>query len=213
MNGKARVQAIAAIVVLVFAGGIWLSGGSLHVQWLRFYSAAVFVATAGLATWDLLLWRYVPFQLIKRVPRNLRGTWQGTLTTQWEDPSSGTAPEPKPVYLVIRQTFTSVSVTMFTDESRSHSSLGRVWSIDDQTKLDYMYLNRPDNSLEDKSRIHHGSTSLYVSGRPAVRLRGHYWTDRNSKGELDLGKRVKQFAEDIDSAQILFKGSQQDKAA
>jgi SMODS-associating 2TM, beta-strand rich effector domain len=204
MSGKTRVQAVAAIVVLVFAGGIWWSGGGLHPQWLRFYSAAVFLATTLLATWDLLLWRYWPFQLIRGVPRNVRGTWQGTLTTQWKDPASGVTPAPKSAYLVVRQTFTSVSVTMFTDESRSHSSLGRVWSADDQTTLDYMYLNGPDNSLEHRSRIHHGSTSLYVTGRPATRLRGHYWTDRDSRGELDLGKRSKKFAEDVDSAETLF---------
>jgi SMODS-associating 2TM, beta-strand rich effector domain len=203
--GKVRVQAIAAIVVLVFAGGIWWSGGSLHAQWLRFYSAAVFVATAVLAAWDQFLWRFCPFQSITGVPRNLRGTWIGALTTEWKDPSTGVIPPPKPAYLVVRQTFTSVSVKLFTDESRSQSSLGRVWSADSQTTLDYMYLNRPDNSLEHRSRMHHGSTSLYVTGRPASRLKGHYWTDRDSKGELDFNRRSKKLAEDFESAQILFR--------
>jgi hypothetical protein len=201
---KARVQVVAAIVVLVFAGGIWWTGGALHSQWLRFYSAAVFIATLALAAWDRVLWRYWPFQTIKGMPRNLRGTWRGTLTSQWEDPETGGKPAPKLVFLVVRQTFTSVSVTMFTDESRSHSSLGRVWSADEQSTLDYMYLNRPDNSIEQRSRMHHGSTSLYVTGRPASRLKGHYWTDRDSRGELDLPNRARQHADDYDSAAKLF---------
>lgn len=204
MSGKARVQVIAAVVVLVFAGGIWLTGGSLHAQWLRFYGAAVVVTTLVLGLWDRFLWRLAPIQRISNVPRDLRGTWKGTLTSFWEDPETGIPPAPKPAYLVIRQSATSVSVTMHTDESRSHSSLGRVTSTNALSELDYMYLNQPESRIEYRSRMHVGSTSLDITGRPATRLKGRYWTNRDSRGELDFPMRVRGFADDYDSSAALF---------
>lgn len=206
MKGKTRVQVVAALVVLVFAIGIWRSGGGAKFQWLRFYTVAVLVATAALGFWDRFLWHVLPLQKFKVVPRDVRGTWRGTLTSQWEDPTTGQSPAPKPVYLVIRQTFATVHVTMLTDESRSHSSLGRVSAGEDLPSLEYMYLNRPDNALEHRSRRHGGSTSLDVIGNPANRMTGHYWTDRDSRGDVEFDGRVRKYADDYASAESLFAG-------
>ena len=191
-------------MVLVFAGGIWLTGGKLEEQWLRFYGAAVFIAVLILGLWEQYLWHLPPFQRLKGVSRDLRGTWKGTLTSFWKSPETGVSPPPKPAYLVIRQTATSVSVTQFTDESRSSSSLGKVTKDDAGISLVYMYLNRPDNSVEHRSRMHHGSTALNSTGLPATRLKGHYWTDRDSRGELDFKQRTKALADDYDEAETLF---------
>jgi hypothetical protein len=204
LTGKSRIQIVAAVVVLVFAGGIWLTGGKLEEQWLRFYGAAVFVAIIVLGFWDRFLWHVRSFQKLKETPRDLRGTWRGTLTSFWIDPETQKSPPPKPAYLVIRQTASSISVTQFTDESRSGSSLGAVTNEADGGSLVYMYLNRPDNRYEHRSRMHHGSTALDITGSPATRLRGRYWTDRDSRGELDFGQRVKAYADDYDTAKSLF---------
>ena len=202
--GRSRIQVVAAIVVLVFAGGIWLTGGKLEEQWLRFYGAAVFVAVLVLGLWEQFLWHLKPCQRFKSVPRDLRGTWKGILTSFWEDPVTKQSPAPKPAYLVIRQTASSVLVTQFTDESRSTSSLGMVTQDGDGTSLVYMYLNSPDSRVEHRSRMHHGSTALNVTGPSATRLKGRYWTDRDSRGELDFGKRVASLADDYDQAVKLF---------
>jgi hypothetical protein len=93
---------------------------------------------------------------------------------------------------------------MLTDESESRSSLGRVSKGSAEVSLDYMYLNTPDNSIQDRSRIHHGSTSLKVSGKPATRLRGHYWTDRDSRGELNFTARNPKLADDYVTAEGIF---------
>ena len=204
MTRRTTAQVIVAVVLLVFGGGIWLTGGELHPQWLRFYSAAVLIATAVLGLWDRVLWHLGPAQRVQAVPRDLRGTWKGTLTSFWQDPGTGTSPPSKPAYLVVRQSATSVSATLLTDESRSHSSLGEVAGTEAGTSLIYMYLNIPASRHEHRSRIHHGSTSLDVIGRPATRLTGHYWTDRDSRGELDFVERTKHLADDYDSAQQLF---------
>lgn len=207
MTPKTRVQIVAAVVVGVFALGIWRSGGGAHLGWLRFYSIAVVAATAVLGAWDRFLWHVPLVQRLNFVPRDLRGTWSGTLTSHWVDPSTGSSPPPKPAYLVVRQTFGSIDVLMFTNESRSHSTLGSVEAKDGLPGLDYMYFNRPDNKVEIRSRRHSGSTALDVVGRPVTRMTGHYWTDRDTRGELEFVERVRKSADDYESAEALFVSS------
>jgi len=201
---RTAVKIVAAVMIAVFAVGTLLNGETPKASWLRYYSIAVFVVGALWATWDRCLWRWNLLQRFNFVPPNVRGTWQGELRSEWVNPDTGAKNEPKTAYLVIHQTFSSVRITLLTDESRSESSLARVTRTDYSRSLDYMYINNPDLGVEHRSRSHHGSTSLSVTGAPATRLRGRYWTDRDSKGELDLADRISQFADDHQQAHELF---------
>jgi len=204
MSRRITIQTVAAVVVAVFALGLWTSGDPVKPVWLRYYALAVLVAGIVLTAWDRWIWRISSLQRFEFVPSVISGTWKGLLVSAWVDPVTGSPPPPKSVYLVIRQTFSSVSVMLLTNESRSRSTLARVGRVDGVSSLDYMYINRPDNSVEHRSRMHHGSTSLDVSGSPATRLRGRYWTDRDSRGELDFKERVADLASDFSDAEGLF---------
>lgn len=204
MNHRLLIRYVATVVVVVFAIGIWATGGDLDVGWLHFFAAAVFVATVLLWLWETVLWKLRPAQRIRGVPRHVSGTWKGVLESFWIDPETGKHPSPKPAYLVVRQTASTVSVILLTDESKSASSLGVVSSGDGVASLVYMYLNRPDNKFEHRSRMHHGSTSLDITGLPPTRLRGRYWTDRDSRGELDFKERRDQKVDDFEQAVALF---------
>ncbi len=204
MKRSILIRFVAGVVVLVAMGGTWLSAGVVNLGWLRYFSGAVFIATALLGLWDAWIWRWPLVQRIPGVPPNLRGTWQGVLTSFWIDPATGKRPDPKTVYLVVRQTASLVSARLLTNESRSSSSLGAVATVDHSSELIYMYLNRPNVSVEHRSRMHHGSTALDVTGKPATRLRGRYWTDRDSKGELDFISRRARLVDDFDSAVAEF---------
>jgi len=201
------IRLVATVVVIVFALGIWATGGKPDLGWLRFYSAAVLIATALLWLWETLLWKIRPAQHFRAVPRDVSGTWKGTLESLWKASETGTSPARMAAYLVVRQTASTVSVVLLTNESRSASSLGSVSTGLDTPTLDYMYLNRPDPRFENQSRMHHGSTQLDITGQPATRLRGRYWTDRNSRGELDFVERTKHKADDFEQAASLFKPS------
>src|SRR6266568_5813824 len=179
MNRRLLVQVVTAVVVLVFAIGIWSTGGPLKPAWLRFFSAAVVVATAVLGVWDRWLWRLSLVQRIPRVPRDVRGTWRGTLTSLWTDPATQRRPEPKTVFLVVRQSDSELTVVLLTDESSSRSSLANLADDGMGVTLAYMYLNRPHPRVEHRSRMHNGSVFLEITGRPATRIRGRYWTDRD----------------------------------
>src|SRR5690606_23975887 len=144
---------IAAIVVIVFAIGIWSTGDAVNPAWLRFFSLAVLVATAALGIWDRWLWGLSIAQRLPNVPRDLRGTWRGTLTSFWEDPETRRRPSPKTAFLVIRQTASQTSVVLLTDESSSKSSLATVMDDGVGASLAYMYLNRPDSRVEHRSRM------------------------------------------------------------
>jgi hypothetical protein len=204
MTQRLTIRVIAGIVVVVFVIGTWLKSRQLDLGWLKYFAVAVFAATIILALWDVWLWQVPIVQRIPGVPRSVRGTWKGTLTSFWIDPSTGNVQPPKTVYLVIRQTATLISVRLLTDESRSASSLGRISEIDGAFVLAYLYLNRPEMRVEHRSRMHHGSAVLDISGLPAKRLKGRYWTDRDSKGELDFLERRNRLADDYAGAANLF---------
>ena len=204
MKNRVMIQVVVTVVVSVFGIGIWSIGGHPQFAWLRFFSVAVLVATAVLWLWDRVLWKTTLAQKFSATPRDVSGTWRGTLESSWINPETGKKQRPKAAYLVIRQTASSVSVILLTDESKSVSSLGTVSGAAGVRSLDYMYLNKPQVKVEDRSRMHHGSTSLDISGDPPTRLRGRYWTDRDTKGELDFFARDKRRVESFDEAAAVF---------
>ncbi len=198
------VRYVAVVVVAVFGIGILATGDEVQVEWLRFFAFATLVASLGLLSWEHVLWRLPLTQRIPQVPRNIRGTWRGQLVSHWVNPETGNRIEPKTLYLVIRQTASTLIVTLITDESKSKSSSAALDRSDGQWALAYMYLNKPNMAVEHRSRMHHGSTLLELSGSPVARLTGRYWTDRDSKGELELTDRNAQIVDDYDSARRLF---------
>lgn len=204
MKQSIAIRTVAAIVVVVFVVGTWITSGKLDLVWPRYFSAAVLVATIAFGLWDTWIWRQPLAQRLPGVTRCIRGTWKGTLTSFWVNPETNQSPPPKTVYLIIRQTATLMSVRLLTDESASSSSLSQVLSVDGSYTLEYLYLNKPEMHVEHRSRMHHGSAVLDVSGSPANRLKGRYWTDRDSKGELDFTEHTNKLADDFENAARLF---------
>lgn len=203
MTQKALVQFVATTVVLVFAVGIILSGDRLNSSWLSYYSYAVTAATIALALWNKWIWRWTWVQKLPHVPRSLRGTWHGTLTSACLNPE-GQSPPPKPVFLVVRQSATTVSAVLLTEESSSRSTMANLAEDEIGAALSYIYLNRPKINVEHRSRIHNGSAFLEVSGRPANQLHGRYWTDRDTRGEFNFDQRREAIADDFAEAARLF---------
>jgi hypothetical protein len=204
MRNKLFVQVVAAVVVTVFAVGIWSTGDVPKIGWLRFFSLGVWIAFVALLAWDKVIWHFPWIQKLKAVPRDIRGTWKGRLNSQWIDEATGRPPEEKDVFLVVRQDASTVSVVLLTEESRSYSSLAEV--VEDRTAamLHYFYLNRPQSRVENRSRIHPGAASLDLIGRPVTRLSGRYWTDRNSRGELEFSEKQLAYVDGFAEAKKLF---------
>lgn len=205
MIGGVLTRAIVVIVSVVFVIGSWVTTGAPNTSLFSFFSVAVFACTVLLLIWDRWAWKLQVAQSIPGVSRDLSGTWKARLESFWVDPTTGRPPAPKTVYVVIRQTSLTASVTLISDESKSKSSLARVVKENGSWLLHYVYTNEPRLEVRGRSPIHHGSAVLSVTGSPARRLEGGYWTDRDSKGQLTLTKRSKVIAEDFQEAKEAFK--------
>src|SRR5262249_39835583 len=154
---------------------------------------------------DHFLWRIpgVGRKLSKRP--DIRGTWRGQLASNWENPETGQRIDPDPeVYLVVRQTFWSVSANLITKESKSCSTTA---TIEDDGCGQYQFVaqdrNTPRASVRERSEVHHGSFKLDIGGEPVDRLEGYYWTDRNTMGELEFDQRSGKAVDSFTHAQGL----------
>jgi len=136
------------------------------------------------------------------------GTWRGTLTSYWED-AAGQSPAPKTVYLTIRQTLTSISVRLLSDEATSEQVAGGVIRAESgYPAIAYNYRNKPGIGLRQAtSNIHYGGALIEIVGDPATGLDGEYWTERRSKGKLTFREHAPRIAQTHEEAAKLSYGS------
>jgi len=152
-------------------------------------------------TADLLLffvfskwgWKFKLFQGWLIPFPDLNGTWQGVIRTTWINPETNERPEPIPVILTIKQTFTNLSCVMRTEEMASYS-FAEDFKIDRDRQIKqlvYSYLSNPNLTIAERSPAHNGTIILDIIGNPANELRGQYWTARKTTGEVVLTFREK----------------------
>jgi hypothetical protein len=186
MLSKIQVQVVLAVAVLAWAVMLFVEGVHLKAAYLKPYSVVVTVVVIGMILFDRWLWRIPPMPRLLRCPV-ISGTWKGTIQSSWKDPATQERIDPVVAYFAIRQTYSTISLRMLSEESRSESLVAalerRVNSI---PRLTSTYENTPGVLIQDQSRIHHGALLLEVHGMPANRLTGWYWTDRDTKGEVVL---------------------------
>jgi hypothetical protein len=128
---------------------------------------------------------------------DLQGTWEGELQSTWENPQTKQVIPPIAVILVIRQTFSSASCTIFTKESESYSRAAQI-AVDEESgliSLSYNYTNRSRVRVRGRSPIHDGAAHLNVVTVPSRMLEGEYWTSRCTTGEIKLRFRTRQLFE------------------
>jgi hypothetical protein len=107
--------------------------------------------------------------------------------------------------MVIRQTFTTLSMRLMTAESTSSLvAEGMNVSPEGTFKVFAVYRNEPRIQVRDRSPIHYGSFVLDVQGSPADTLEGFYWTDRKTRGDLVLADRRDDRCGSFESARKLF---------
>lgn len=140
-----------------------------------------FIFSGFLWKWKIFYPWLVPFP-------NLNGTWKGSIRSEWVDPKSKKNPPLIPVILTIKQTFTTISCVMRTEEMESYSfNAGFVIDQDNQIlKLVYSYDSIPNQSIKDRSPQHQGSINFNISFLPQMELNGEYWTARKTTGTIKL---------------------------
>ena len=119
---------------------------------------------------------------------NLNGTWIGNIHSDWVNPKTNTSVPPIPVMLTIEQSFFHISCLMQTKEMKSYSmSEGFNIDTDRQIKqIAYIYTSRPGILLNNRSLPHDGAIVFDIIEKPQKKLKGRYWTERHTRGEIHL---------------------------
>ena len=203
------IERLHLSAIIFTAAAIWgllliFGGTAVPPGFMQPFSKVVGILTLLLTAFDLWLWRLPILRqwLVKRPV--LAGTWRTEVRSNWIDPA-GQQITPIAGFMVVQQTFSTLSLCLITHESRSEV-LGAeiVRSADGSYRVFGVYRNEPRFGVRDRSPMHYGALELRVTGSPPERIEGHYWTDRDTAGELYLSDRKTARAHDLTSAQALY---------
>ena len=199
------VKAIIYTAVAVWAIILLVTGQQLTSDLLRPLSTVTSVVVLLAIAFELWLWK-LPFLhgwMVKRPV--IEGTWRAELRSNWKDPATGAVIPPVEGYVVIRQSLLNLSLRLLTKESSSRLvGTEIVCSVDGLYCVSGVYRNEPRFQDRSHSQIHYGAVWLQVIDTPVQMLEGHYWTDRNTAGEMKLTDRRKQKFQDFNSAQSYY---------
>jgi len=200
MIAKSRIQVAVMIAVVVWAVLLLAEGVPLKGSYLRPYSAAVAVVFLAQLLYDRWLWRLPVARRFTHRP-DVQGTWAGVLRSSWVNPATGKGVKPINVYLAITQTESALGLRLLTPESASESvaSSLSIGSNGGPSVIWTTYVNTPDLPIQERSRPHHGAMQLEVHAMPDG-LKGKYWTDRKTTGEILLDRRTRQIHTSFGSA-------------
>ena len=179
------VSTIAIWAAVLLAFGIELTGSFEALKKLPF------VVTLEALMWLIFtqwVWKLRIFQSWLIVEPIIEGTWKGTIKSTWINPETGSTPDPIPVVFSIKQSFYSISCSIYTEESSSHSYSGKIY-IDEATNVKrfiYTYTNKPKASVRYRSEYHDGTANLRIIGGSQNKMEGDYWTTRKSTGDIDV---------------------------
>jgi predicted pore-forming effector associated with SMODS systems len=202
---RLHLSAIILAAAVTWGVLLLLEGVAVSPSWFHPFSTVVAILMLLLAAFDLWLWRLSLLRgwLVKRP--FIAGTWCTEVRSNWKDLATGEQIPPLAAFIVIRQTFSSLTLCLITDESRSELAGAEVVrSADGTYRVFGVYTNEPRFAVRARSPMHYGGLELRVAGSPPERIEGHYWTDRNTAGELSLSNRKRSYAHDMASATRLY---------
>jgi SMODS-associating 2TM, beta-strand rich effector domain len=178
---RLRIQIVAGVTAALGLLLVIASGQDGASTFLKTYSYAVTITTLLFLAYDRWLWHLSMIRKLTGKP-DLRGTWKGSLQSSFK--RNGQVIPPIPFILRITQTASSIKLTLFTEESSSITDQARLSKDSDgRWKVTWTYSNAPRPSVRDRSDRHLGAAEVFVASDG---LRGSYYTDRLTRGELDL---------------------------
>lgn len=186
MNPKSVIRATAYTVSAVWSVVAALAGAQFDETWKKVLSALPLVLVLLFAAWDRWLWK-IPF-LVKYVGvPDLNGTWLGEYESEWIDAQDQRHQKTAPAILTVKQNYTTLSVTLISEESKSYSLLSHITHLESgDYKVNYEYSNTPLVKYRQKMPSHLGSAQLTIPSARGRHLVGEYWTNRMSQGALSF---------------------------
>jgi hypothetical protein len=187
-------------LVIGLAAALWgllayLLKAPINATWLKPAGYVMSAVVLLLLMFDRWAWRWLPLGVVRRP--NIRGTWKAALHYEWPEGNRQT----KDCYLVIRQTFSTVSVQMYFDISASESRSADIVEQNGRRSLWWSYWSAARPFDRENNPPHRGGAELSISTVPKVSLTGSYWTERKTRGEITTSGRSKKLYEDFAGAE------------
>lgn len=200
MSSSSHIKSVVGI-----AAAVWfiiaLVTGADATNFLKYFSMVASIVTLLFLAYDRFLWRLSVVRRFTGKP-SLAGTWRGQLKSSYVRPDESTPVTPIPVVIRVTQSNSVLTVTQFTDESISKSDRGQlVKESDGRWCMSWIYENAPRAEVRDRSDRHLGYCDLTLSGSAAGEtLVGQYFTDRNTRGEIEFSEYSKNYYPDAKTA-------------
>jgi SMODS-associating 2TM, beta-strand rich effector domain len=193
MPSDIQVNALVLAVAALWGLLLVLQGLVVDAAWFKPFSTVVGAVVLLLAAFDNWLWRVPALQgwFVKRP--HLWGTWRVTLKSTWTDPATGQEVAPITGFMLVRQTYSTVTMTLFTAESSSVFVADELaLDTDGRFAVFAVYRNEPKAAVRHRSPIHYGAMKLVVQGSDPsamTTIEGVYWTDRLTRGDIVMTER------------------------
>ena len=172
MKPKSVVRVTAYAV-----GGIWsiatafagLQFDSTEKKLLGFVPIALVLL---FTIWDRWAWKWKIFVGHSGVP-DLNGTWLGEYEGEWVDDKDARGTKQAPAALSVRQNFTTLSITLITDESKSYSLISHIANLESgEYRINYEFANTPFSKFRQSLPTHLGSAELTIASARGAELPG-----------------------------------------
>lgn len=201
MSTKLPVKIVVGLAACTWALVLFVQGAPVNPAFFRPMSIVVGLVSTTLAVFDRWGWRWPVLRRLVGQP-DLEGTWIGEIRSAWVNPLTGLQIGPIRAALVIRQTFTTLTVTLYTKESQSVTTAASLLEEPDgRFAVTGIYRNDPRLSVQGRSRPHFGGLRLQAVGTGEDRLVGSYWTDRCTSGEMEFRFVERARARDFEAAE------------
>jgi hypothetical protein len=201
---SSRVKITAYGVSSVYAIALAISGLQLPGIITKLLSFLPLAIVMVFAVFDQWVWCLRRISVATRRP-NLIGTWRGQLVSlRQNDEGLEVEHDPVPVAVVVRESFTTITITLMTPESKSRSVAEVLQrnSNGDYT-IYYQYNNIPKLGVRDRSPIHAGSASIEFAGETPKVLMGEYWTARRTRGTFTVKLVARTISGSYEDASLL----------
>lgn len=202
-----RTLVTSIVVLAIVAWGallVFVYGQPLTVASIAPLGATITIVTLTAILFEQHLWRWPIFRgwFVERP--DLQGTWRTRLNSNFV--GSDGSETVKIVYVVIRQTLSSLTLRMYTDKAQSASIASSLYREGgDLFSLSIAYQSVPNvEQREGPSQIHYGAVLFTHIDWTNRSVTGHYWTDRKTHGSLVLLTRKSELVSNYKDAADLF---------
>lgn len=177
---------VKAIIYITLAamGFAWLLLGTTALTYAGLIVMAINLVFLGFAR---RAWRWPILNgCIVKHP-DLTGTWRYEIDSEYVDPLTGSKVK-KTAFAVVKQTLTSTTILVWTDNARSES-IGATIEIDrhDLFTLAVPFICKVRSEHDEP--IHYGCALFEKVRRGAEEIEGRYWTERATQGSVRLSDR------------------------